>query len=390
MNSIFNLEIYEKDAWPKRICTCCKEKAKSCIDFIQNIKDGERKLLELFGEKFQDQKKEIIFSEDLTKVELKQEVLVHAVKLSSGDEGEDVLVTDKSDRTSSEWRPYSLEESETDTTDKIDFQQNTKNVKKKCGRKRELSKQVSDNENKRTIKMENESVVKKYLGFKCEICTHQAKSYFALKYHFRDTHGIKGYLICCETKFTHLGILAGHLKKHFDPECFKCSKCCKVLSNQKSLMTHIQDCMKDPKTYAYICEVCSKAHPSSRALYCHRRKMHSTEADKTHRCSECSKSYLTPSELKYHYLYSHDTKKHSVCDICGKGFRTKWQAKTHLKIAHLNKGLPKVKCDRCGGYYTSDFTLKQHQRRCQADPVTCNYCEKTYCNEVALKKHIKY
>ncbi|XP_055678553.1 zinc finger protein 567-like [Lutzomyia longipalpis] len=376
LNTIFNLEICDEDSWPKGICAYCREKSEECINFFRKIKEGEEKLLEIFGEKFQDVKKEVIYTEELP-IEIKQEVFEDEPEIPNNDNvvcsmGEELINPTTKEATEASRKAVKSERSS----------RREKTHPKRSWTRREHKEEAK----KMTIAMVRDELVRNCLGFKCDICSHDAKSYRRLRNHFLISHGVKGYMICCFKKFTSLGRLASHLKLHADPEAFKCSKCSRILSNLKAMRRHMRTCSKDPKTFSYICEVCSQAFPSSRALYVHRRK-HAPDEEKLHRCTECSRRFLTPSELKYHRIRLHEKAKSSICDICGKGFGTKSDVEWHVKTTHLKK-IPKVSCDRCGNSY-SKKNIYHHLKRCQMDPVTCGQCGKELSNEPALKRHIK-
>ncbi|XP_055689315.1 zinc finger protein 728-like [Lutzomyia longipalpis] len=388
LNSIFNLEIYDEDIWPKQVCVCCKEKSKNCVAFFKKIKEGEAKLLDLFGEKFQDIKKEIVFPEEM-EGEVKHEYFEEVETKFPEDDikgVQDPKLLDKLNQSFEEDDEYSKSPSwapsfdeEKDDSEEVEVKQNKyeNNFKKKEATKR------------MTVLKTNNDMVKKYLGFKCDICSTKAKSYFALKHHFLDSHGVKGYMMCCSKKFTCLGKLASHVKFHLNPEAFKCVKCSKVFRRLETYRIHVRECSPNPETFTIICEICSEAFPTPRLLYQHRRKEHLKEEDKAHKCPDCPKRFLMPSELKYHRMLTHEKKKSFMCDMCGTGFSCPSKVEEHLKKTHLKDQQPKLQCKHCGRSFI-EIHLKDHLTRCNVEPVTCKICGKLYKNSHAMKSHIKF
>ncbi|XP_055689326.1 zinc finger protein 320-like [Lutzomyia longipalpis] len=389
VNTIFNLEIFEEDDWPKQICESCKNTSKICIAFFQKIKDAEEKLLEIFGEKLKDLSEVYHNEEIIVEVkddeEVQEEEEIHLLKedevIQEVDEIE--LLEEDESYSKSSWAFTSGGDCEYEEPIEIDNKISPSSSKKKLGRWRK------DGSKKMKILRENNDVVKKYLGFKCDLCSEEAKNYYALKFHFRETHEITGYMVCCNTKFTSLGRLAGHVKIHMDPEAFKCPRCSRILSNEVTFRVHARECSKNPNlTYTNICELCSEAFPTPRMLRQHQKK-HLSEDEKPHQCPDCPKRYTTPAEMNHHWAQVHNTERNYSCDICGKTFRTQSQANGHKKNTHIKGRGPKVRCERCGGFYP-ELNMYSHLQRCNVDPVQCNLCGKEYCNVPALKNHIKY
>ncbi|XP_059620302.1 zinc finger protein 501-like [Phlebotomus argentipes] len=324
-------QLRERDTWPRKICCACSTKSRDCIDFFQKIKESEEKLVEIFSN----------FEES------------HSPEDTGG--------------------------TCSDSADEVPVKEQKKHSRK----------DKEDSKKQKVLKTEDD-LVRKYLGFKCDVCAEECRNYYSLKFHFRTRHGVKGYVVCCSRKFFALGNLVTHLQLHADPEAFKCLACSRIFLSDRTRRLHVESCSKSPEKCSFICDRCPRVFPSAKKLYFHRR-LHASEEEKRYKCPDCPKGFLTPSELRHHRMKAHDkTGQTFVCDSCGKIYTTKCQLKRHVKQYHGTEIAAKVECGQCGGFYATRASLKMHQKRCKADPAVCQECGKLLSNAMELKKHIRY
>jgi hypothetical protein len=111
--------------------------------------------------------------------------------------------------------------------------------------------------------------------------------------------------------------------------------------------------------------------------------------------------------------------KKYICDICGKGHRSKLKVAHHIKTVHLaatgqfecevcfqkfkiNKSLQSHKrivhehrmydCDLCDSSYTTKFVFELHRldKHSASEPtVECEICHKKFGHERVLKRHLR-
>lgn len=132
-----------------------------------------------------------------------------------------------------------------------------------------------------------DETIKQFFKIECDICGEKYDKFHLLNSHFKNSHDKKGYLICCDTRLFSRSDALYHIKKHADPNLFKCRICDKTLANLKGLTSHMYT--------------------------------HSSKEDCKFKCEDCPKSYA-----KFYLLQSHrrrhlptDNKKFT-CEICGK------------------------------------------------------------------------
>lgn len=67
------------------------------------------------------------------------------------------------------------------------------------------------------------SIVPEYFTMKCDLCETDLPSYREAKKHYKDVHdlGNRGYLICCNKKFSRLQSMLQHCQWHMNPGSFQ-------------------------------------------------------------------------------------------------------------------------------------------------------------------------
>ncbi|XP_055701743.1 gastrula zinc finger protein XlCGF26.1-like [Phlebotomus papatasi] len=361
LNSILNLNIQEDDNWPKQICLPCKKQSGNCVRFYRKIKVSEKKLLEIYGQSSQ-RIPEVPFEEVSVGVESCRE---------------EVLDENDFRRTSDESREEELVSKSQECVEPV-------------GKPKRSTRKLKEDTEKQKVLRIGDELVKKYLGFRCDLCPEDCRNYYRLKFHYRTVHKVTGYVICCGKKFTTLGVLTTHLQLHANPEAFKCSMCAKTFLSERTMRFHVESCLKPIEKCSFVCDQCPKVFPSAKRLYFHRR-YHASEDEKRFKCQDCPRSYLTPSELRRHRMKFHEKIIDTfVCSSCGKTYRTKCELKKHTEQHHSERPRKRVECGRCGGFYATKISLEIHLKRCKADPAKCEECGKILSNKLELRKHIRY
>ncbi|XP_067664182.1 uncharacterized protein [Haliotis asinina] len=105
---------------------------------------------------------------------------------------------------------------------------------------------------------------------------------------------------------------------------------------------------------------------------------------KQYKCLVCDKVFKHASNLRQHKA-SHTDARPFVCDVCGLGFKTRTNWKTH-KYRHAKA----FKCDICGRAFSLAPALKYHIRTHTGErPFQCDTCGMTFTSTGGLRAHKK-
>lgn len=81
----------------------------------------------------------------------------------------------------------------------------------------------------------------------CDICQNLLDSLREAKSHFKQAHGIEGYIVCCDRKFKQRCRLVEHVNTHYN-YTYRCSICAKTFDSKSYLSKHMA-CHDDNKQY---------------------------------------------------------------------------------------------------------------------------------------------
>ncbi len=135
----------------------------------------------------------------------------------------------------------------------------------------------------------------------------------------------------------------------------------------------------------FQCDECQYEANSNHAVVNHKRRMH-----KQHNlcCRICDKTFGVNSDLQRH-IKSHT--EVSICDICGKHYKTPSQLVLHRKKHDPDYIQPDpIPCEICGKMFAGKVSL-----RCHVDIIhkgkrkwfLCNYCGKSCSSRSKLEDH---
>lgn len=131
--------------------------------------------------------------------------------------------------------------------------------------------------------------IRDHFKVQCHVCNMPMQDFSEMLLHARKEHNQRGYAMCCNRKFLKRGVLVDHLRRHQDPELFKCHICNRVMGHRRSLELHLR--MHDIKERGrlYKCGQCSKSFYSS--VVCERHKLtHIPKEQWLVSCTSCSKT----------------------------------------------------------------------------------------------------
>ncbi|XP_055380692.1 zinc finger protein draculin-like [Condylostylus longicornis] len=252
-------------------------------------------------------------------------------------------------------------------------------------KKKAVKHQDADKEIPKGRKVTSDEFNKKvsdFLTFSCDLCTAVLPNFSELKLHFKTSHKVPGYVICCNKKFTQNQFLIGHIGAHMNPENYKCMKCDKILSTVKNYTKHMEKHLKEVE---YLCDNCPRKFGSKSLLQRH-LPIHWSKDKWKVKCTYCEKLYPTEYFMKNHVSDIHEKSK--ICQVCGKSFSSR-KFREHQRTHEFL--LAKVQCEICGAWLKSSSGLKTHMKNHQEalEVHKCNICSKISPNKGALKIHVK-
>ncbi|XP_068626969.1 transcription factor grauzone-like [Battus philenor] len=147
-----------------------------------------------------------------------------------------------------------------------------------------------------------------FYKMECCICHEKRFDFRSLMKHYKDRHGVPGYVTCCNKQFHYFypKKIIEHMAYHLQPNIFMCPSCHQNFQTSQELIEHE-----------------SNGGRSEGKLVCPR----------------CTERYPTYRELGQHVI-THRTDKHQ-CDYCGKMLRHHHRKKTINHMEDL------ILCSQC-------------------------------------------
>lgn len=169
-----------------------------------------------------------------------------------------------------------------------------------------ISKEEKSN---RLIKQNDaDTKIGEFFKLQCQLCQAIFSNFNDLRAHYRSAHLInRGYIPCCNKKFTSRTAILEHIEWHTNPEIFRyiffsnlcficfnfqnlrCKICLKIYNDQIGLKLHMQHHAQSEEK-VFSCDVCGRNYTMKHNLLQHLRLAHFSE--KNHKCPECNKSYV--------------------------------------------------------------------------------------------------
>lgn len=133
----------------------------------------------------------------------------------------------------------------------------------------------------------------------------------------------------CTDSFISKVVLNRHMRFHGESaKVFRCEFCCKELSTETSLKSHVQRLHNS----TVPCELCKKEFATREHLKEHLRTEHKPSI-----CTVCNKTFTLPRYLKMHEKLHYDDETPRVqCQVCSKYLGVK-NIKSHVYRKHLNQ-----------------------------------------------------
>lgn len=178
--------------------------------------------------------------------------------------------------------------------------------------------------------------------------------------------------------------LKEHARSHTKEKMIGCPNCGVLFVNRIKFMDH---CLRKQKiTEDHLpCEVCQKVYPTERLLKNHMR-IHIN----TVKCTLCEMSCSSPSNLRTHMKYKHQTDRQFKCEICN--HRTKTQADLKDHQSRHTDMLIFCNEEGCSFSFKSKTGFETHYDKIHGSNdcrYACHICSSKYKRGSQLTKHLK-
>lgn len=201
---------------------------------------------------------------------------------------------------------------------------------------------------------------------------------YLYKVHVSQTH--QDY-VCgvCDKVFSGKLILRRHMLQH-DSQ-FVCNHCHKAFEDEESHNKHKKEHLKRNKEKTIICEICGLTTAYQNVMSRHMLTQWETSLYETF-------EYKLLSPLPYS-----NSNSRSICDLCGKSFKTINTLQHHKSTIHVTK---QFLCEFCSASFAQKSLLNKHVKMKHNRDKTlfhaCPYCQKLmskYQMVTHLLKHTK-
>ncbi|XP_028663081.1 zinc finger protein 142 [Erpetoichthys calabaricus] len=200
---------------------------------------------------------------------------------------------------------------------------------------------------------------KTHFSQRCPLCPFAARERQLLAQHLLENHEngplTEKPLKCaaCEFACSHQLVFEQHVRSHGGTRLYKCNDCQYTTRNRQKITWHM--------------------------------RIHTGE--KPYQCSQCSYACADPSRLKYH-MRTHQEERKYLCPECG--YKCKWvnQLKYHMT---KHTGAKPYECEECDYCTNRADALRIHRetRHREARSFICEQCGKGFKTRFLLKTHMK-
>lgn len=205
----------------------------------------------------------------------------------------------------------------------------------------------------------------------------------------RETHDKKP-KCCpyCRERFMHRNSLSRHVRlshterfSTFNGETVECTICNKTYK-KSSLKAHVAS---HTSKVEFGCNICDKGFTTKWNLKQH-KWIHASRSSKPFKCTVCPKAFIREAEYTSH-MNTHKSIKPYTCDHCGCQFARKYNWLRHTREHEKPKGF---RCNDCGKVFHRAYYLTEHRRSHTGErPFECIICGKTSTTKTNHNKHVK-
>ncbi|XP_034836902.1 zinc finger protein 383-like [Maniola hyperantus] len=223
--------------------------------------------------------------------------------------------------------------------------------------------------------------------FLCKLCgkTYQTASIIVAH---GKMHSGQMYMCAyqCGYRSVHKHVVMDHEKRHRKEYKYKCETCGKGFQVRTSYQQH-QNIHNDVKPFQ--CDQCEKTFHLHKYLMTHKSSVHpQSSRRKPWVCKHCGMPCDSKHSLNLHLKQGHGivTTKPSLCDICGKVVRDKYQLRQHKRAVHLK--IRPYTCGFCDKSFQKKYTLKVHEQTHTGKRYRCGVCDRLFTRNDTLARHL--
>ncbi|GCC36964.1 hypothetical protein chiPu_0015464 [Chiloscyllium punctatum] len=231
---------------------------------------------------------------------------------------------------------------------------------------------------------------KVHFSHHCPHCDFATRERQQLIQHLLDTHedeeeadgseeGKPFHCPFCEFTCRHQMVFDYHMKAHGGTRMYKCTDCDYTTKNRQKITWHIRIHTGEKP---YKCHLCNYACADPSRLKYHMR-IHQEE--RKYLCPECGYKCKWINQLKYH-MTKHTGAKPYQCDECDYCTNRADALRTHKETRH--KETRGFICEQCGKGFKTRFLLKTHlKKHSEAKPYVCSVCCRGFRWQAGLRHH---
>ncbi|XP_050431113.1 zinc finger protein 91-like [Adelges cooleyi] len=196
--------------------------------------------------------------------------------------------------------------------------------------------------------------------------------------------------LLCEKQCENLEAMVDHLvgehctvKTFRRPAVYRCQSCHIGFKTQTSVLRHPCGLIKN-----LYCEKCDKMFPSKMRLAFHLQFHDHPVYPTMHlHCDVCLVEMEDECHLYDHIRFQHEVCEKSVCETCGRTFKTSMGLSIHRRY-HV--GDRHYTCKTCGKSFLNRSTLKEHEiSHMDVKPFRCHICNQYLSRASRLRSHVK-
>lgn len=372
---ISRLQVEVNDGMPQKICRLCSTTLLKMYETVENYRNNDQKLRQLFHKKAPVEIKEEEVDLDLLENAFTQDLHVEDISVkeeymeeeyleselpndeSNALEGSDELATSELANLKTDIEEEVAEDDEEWKPQKQDKADKESSVKKLP--KRRKPKGINTRKPGRPrLRGISPDRPRKY-DYKCYICMSDSHGTpEALLAHLNSSHLDLLPFTCPECVMEKVVIktalaLNSHKKQHLNP--VKCPYCDKRYTHNNNLAMHVQlHHSEDKSQLSQTCQHCGEVFPSKSSLF-HHMKLHTTAVS----CEICGKVFKERSKLKRHIENRHEKLRKYECHICKKKLSSIHSVQIHVKTFHCDKAF---KCSYCPRMFGSELIHRNHEK----------------------------
>uniref|UniRef100_A0A8D8DYK8 Transcription factor grauzone n=1 Tax=Culex pipiens TaxID=7175 RepID=A0A8D8DYK8_CULPI len=301
------------------------------------------------------------------------------------DDNKDEAKNSDSDSESSSGSDYKIKRTSSDTTDSEEEIPLAKRITKK--RKRRRRKYARDD-----------------LDYTCCVCADAGEeiepfaTWYKMNLHFKQNHGLTGFMFCCNRRFCTKPLYVKHLESHDvsttvrtdQKHCLEC-KC--SFKDESGLARHMVMVHTPEELKQFKCDRCSKAFADQDLLNSH-INWHDEVEKRNHHCAICNRYFTGAGNLQTHIMAHHSTAAEAAAQAEPKSVEKKFEKRKRgtpddvAKQDDLIKQFVQLNCSRCDFVGENFKDLQLHAKNLHQLPtysVVC--CERRFSKRFRLYEH---